>query len=99
MSERGIHYVAADLETSWTCDWVGVGIVEIEAYLEKQAAFSAFLAACEGTASTEPDGSEPLPAPGADLVPLPVRLPARGARAERAAGHRLALDVGRLLAA
>jgi hypothetical protein len=45
MSERGVHYVAQDLEATWLRDWAGVGIVELELYLEKQAAFQAFLAA------------------------------------------------------
>ena len=43
MSERGIHFVEADLEESWLRDWIGVGIVELQAYLERHAAFAAYL--------------------------------------------------------
>jgi hypothetical protein len=49
MSERGTHYVEADLEASWLVDWTGVGIAELEAYLRKVAAFEAFLAARDGS--------------------------------------------------
>ena len=45
MSERGLHYVDADLDESWLRDWIGVGLVELEAYLERQAAFAEFLRA------------------------------------------------------
>jgi hypothetical protein len=43
MSDRGFHQIEADLEDSWLEDWAGVGIAELEAYLEKHAAFIAFL--------------------------------------------------------
>jgi hypothetical protein len=45
MSERGFHYLAADLEATWLADWTGVGLTELEAYLGKVAAFEAFLEA------------------------------------------------------
>jgi hypothetical protein len=45
MSERGIHYVEADLDETWWRDWIGVGIAELEAYLERQSAFLDFLRA------------------------------------------------------
>jgi hypothetical protein len=43
MSERGIHYVEADLDETWLRDWIGVGLLELETYLEKHAAFVEFL--------------------------------------------------------
>ena len=45
MSERGIHYIESDLEETWLCDWIGVGLVELELYLDKQAAFGEYLRA------------------------------------------------------
>jgi hypothetical protein len=47
MSERGIHYVEPDLEETWLRDWIAVGLVELEAYLERHAAFVEFLRARE----------------------------------------------------
>lgn len=52
MSERGIHYVAADLEESWLRDWIGVGLFELEAYLAKHAAFGEFLRARRASAAS-----------------------------------------------
>jgi hypothetical protein len=43
MSERGLHAIADDLSETWLEDWVGAGVLEIEAYLAKHAAFLAFL--------------------------------------------------------
>ena len=43
MSERGLHYVDADLDESWLRDWIGVGLVELEAYLERHAAFAEYV--------------------------------------------------------
>jgi hypothetical protein len=43
MSERGIHYVGADLDATWLRDWIAVGLFELEAYLGKHAAFVEFL--------------------------------------------------------
>jgi hypothetical protein len=43
MSERGIHYIEADLDDTWVRDWVGVGLIELETYLDKHAAFIEFL--------------------------------------------------------
>ena len=43
MSERGLHAIADDLSETWLEDWAGAGVLEIEAYLAKHAAFLAFL--------------------------------------------------------
>ncbi len=43
MSERGLHRLEDDLSETWIDDWAGAGVAEIEAYLEKHAAFRAFL--------------------------------------------------------
>jgi hypothetical protein len=43
MSERGIHYVEADLDATWLRDWMAVGLLELEEYLGKHAAFVEFL--------------------------------------------------------
>jgi hypothetical protein len=43
MTERGLHWIAADLADAWLHDWVGDGLAEIEAYLAKHAAFEEFL--------------------------------------------------------
>jgi hypothetical protein len=51
MSERGIHYIEPDLDETWLPDWVGVGLVELEAYLDKHAAFLDFLRARENGSS------------------------------------------------
>jgi hypothetical protein len=48
MSERGIHSIADDLSDTWLEDWAGAGVLEIEAYLAKHAAFLAFLESSEG---------------------------------------------------
>jgi hypothetical protein len=45
MSERGMHYIEADLDETWERDWIGVGLVELDAYLAKYAAFLEFLCA------------------------------------------------------
>jgi hypothetical protein len=45
MSDRGFHQIEADLEETWLEDWAGVGIAELESYLAKHAAFTAFLEA------------------------------------------------------
>jgi hypothetical protein len=47
MSERGVHTIAADLAGGWLEDWMGVGLVELELYLSKVAAFERFLLARE----------------------------------------------------
>jgi hypothetical protein len=47
MTERGLHWIAADLADAWLQDWVGDGLAEIEAYLSKHAAFEDFLQAHE----------------------------------------------------
>lgn len=43
MSDRGLHYIAADLAECWVTDWSGVGLAELEHYLSKVAAFQRFL--------------------------------------------------------
>ena len=43
MSERGLHRIEDDLSESWIEDWAGAGVAEIEALLEKHAAFLSFL--------------------------------------------------------
>ncbi|MDX6513460.1 MAG: hypothetical protein QOE36_2964 [Gaiellaceae bacterium] len=43
MSERGLHYIADDLNETWVEDWAGAGVAEIEHYLAKHAAFVEFL--------------------------------------------------------
>jgi hypothetical protein len=47
MSERGIHSIADDLSDTWLEDWAGAGVLEIEEYLAKHAAFLAFLESSE----------------------------------------------------
>ena len=44
MDERGVlHVVGEDLSESWIEDWASAGVVAIEDYLEKHAAFLDFL--------------------------------------------------------
>jgi hypothetical protein len=43
MADRGLHRIESDLEETWLEDWTGVGIVELEQYLAKHAAFLEFL--------------------------------------------------------
>jgi hypothetical protein len=43
MSDRGLHYIEDDLGERSVEDWAGAGVNEIEAYLEKHAAFLSFL--------------------------------------------------------
>ena len=43
MSDRGLHFIADDLEDTWVEDWAGAGVSELEAYLAKHAAFYGFL--------------------------------------------------------
>ena len=43
MSDRGFHWIEADLDDTWLEDWVGVGITELEEYLAKHAAFVDYL--------------------------------------------------------
>ena len=45
MSDRGIHYIDADLAETWLRDWAAVGLSELEHYLQKVAAFELYLAA------------------------------------------------------
>jgi hypothetical protein len=48
MSERGLHAIVDDLSETWLEDWAGAGVLEIEAYLAKHAAFLAFLDSTDG---------------------------------------------------
>jgi hypothetical protein len=41
--ERGAHRIADVLADSWLDDFVAQGIVDVETYLAKHAAFNAFL--------------------------------------------------------
>jgi hypothetical protein len=43
MHERGLHEIQDDLQDTWLEDWAGTGVVEIEAYLAKHAAFLSYL--------------------------------------------------------
>jgi len=44
MDERGVlHVIEEDLSETWIEDWAGAGVVAIEDYLEKHAAFRAYL--------------------------------------------------------
>jgi len=44
MDERGVlHLIEEDLAETWLEDWAGSGVVAIEDYLEKHAAFLDFL--------------------------------------------------------
>jgi hypothetical protein len=54
MSERGIHYITADLAESWLRDWTAVGLFELEHYLAKYAAFVAYLAEREAVTAPSP---------------------------------------------
>ena len=38
-----MHTIEDDLAETWLEDWVGAGVSELEAYLEKHAAFDAYL--------------------------------------------------------
>jgi hypothetical protein len=42
-NERPYHRIADELEPGWLESWASDGIVQIEAYLAKHAAFIAFL--------------------------------------------------------
>ena len=43
VSERGLHSISDDLSATWLEDWIGAGLLEIDEYLRKHAAFIAFL--------------------------------------------------------
>jgi len=43
MSERGLHRIEDELGESWLTRWLEDGIAAIEAYLDKHAAFLAYL--------------------------------------------------------
>jgi hypothetical protein len=42
-NERHYHRIADELESGWLESWASDGIIQIEAYLAKHAAFIAFL--------------------------------------------------------
>ena len=50
MSERGLHRIEDDLAETWLEDWAGAGVVEIEDFLSKHAAFLSFL---DGTTAND----------------------------------------------
>ena len=43
MSEPGLHLIDDELREDWIEGWVDEGISAVEAYLQKYAAFDAFL--------------------------------------------------------
>jgi hypothetical protein len=43
MHDRGFHYIEDDLAETWVEDWAAVGVSELEALLEKHAAFLGYL--------------------------------------------------------
>ena len=47
MSERGLHRVEDELGESWLEHWLENGLRQLEAYLEKHAAFLAYLDTAE----------------------------------------------------
>jgi len=57
MSEHNTHLMAVSVDVQWLEDWVAEGIATFEAFLAKQAAFAAFLAAREALHSNDGDGA------------------------------------------
>ena len=49
MSDRGFHRVEDELGESWLEHWLELGIRQLEAYLEKHAAFLAYLDTADST--------------------------------------------------
>lgn len=47
MSDRGLHAIEDDLAENWIDDWVGVGLAELEDYLNKHARFTDYLETLE----------------------------------------------------
>jgi hypothetical protein len=47
MSDRGFHCVEDELGESWLERWLESGICQLESYLEKHAAFLAYLDTAE----------------------------------------------------
>jgi hypothetical protein len=47
MSDSGFHCVEDELGESWLMGWLETGIRQLEAYLEKHAAFLAYLETAE----------------------------------------------------
>jgi hypothetical protein len=43
MDERSLHQIQDELTDTWLEDWAGAGVVEIESYLAKHAAFLSYL--------------------------------------------------------
>ena len=41
--DHGLHIIADDLSETWVEDWAAVGVRELEALLEKHAAFLGYL--------------------------------------------------------
>jgi hypothetical protein len=57
MSEQHTHLNVVSVDELWLGDWAAEGIVALERYLAKHAAFSAFLAARNDLHSTDGDGA------------------------------------------
>jgi len=57
MSEHNTHLMAVSVDVQWLDDWMAEGIAAFEAFLAKQAAFAAFLAAREALHSNDGDGA------------------------------------------
>ncbi|HLM35043.1 MAG TPA: hypothetical protein VK278_04615 [Gaiellaceae bacterium] len=49
--------MAVSVDVQWLDDWMAEGIAAFEAFLAKQAAFAAFLAAREALHSNDGDGA------------------------------------------
>ncbi len=43
MNDRGLYQIQDDLRDTWLEDWSDAGVVEIESYLAKHAAFLSYL--------------------------------------------------------
>ena len=43
MDDRNVYEIQADLTDTWLEDWAGAGVVEVEEYLAKHAAFLSYL--------------------------------------------------------
>jgi hypothetical protein len=57
MSEQHTHLNTVSVDELWLGDWAAEGIVALERYLGKHAAFAAFLATQDDLNSTDGDGA------------------------------------------
>jgi hypothetical protein len=57
MSEQHTHLTTVSVDELWLGDWAAEGIVALERYLAKHAAFAAFLATQDDLHSTDGDGA------------------------------------------